>query len=391
MKLGLGISLALHAAGLILLSDLGADDGGARPPDDVVTLDVDILTEAEFVAITSPVPISHTIVRDPMDSLQQVEIDVTALAITPPEIRERIQQLPANTLEIPARPEIPAVVPPAMDRLPVVTELAPVPDETEEFTFGVETGVPDEARLTAALDLTLADTLQLPEAPRVDRTITPESRPELVRDDESREVTRADLAVDAEPVEASDVASAPEESTLKIVTEAERADEAATPAVSHSENLSALLGQGVPLQRPPEPIFEGHDIIEVITGDLIDQQIASLAAVPPPVTPSVQLTREEIGSIRRAIEDEWNIGPLSSEAQHVIVTVRIRFDEEGQVVRLDLIDSSGGGNEAVQKAYDVAKRAINKAFENGVGLPATKYEEWKVLEMTFDPETMRRL
>jgi len=395
MKLGLGISLVLHTAGFILLSDLDADEGVAQPPDEVVTLDVEILTEAEFVSTTSPVPISHAIIADPSDALQHVEINVAARAITPPEINERRQQLLTAALDAPDRPEIPIEVPPMMTELPTAIELAPPVDETEEFTFGVESGVVDETRFAARLNLKLAETLQLPEAPRVDRTITPESRPELARDDELRAATRPEQTARVGPAEESDAASAPEQSTLKIVTEAERADDATTPVETHSMRLAMLLSQGVPRTRPPATNSDADAITDAIVDDVIDRQIASSINEVPllqgSATGPLLLTRDEKARIKSAIQQEWNIGPLSSEVLYVTVTVRFQLDQAGRVISQEMISSSGGGNAAVQKAYDAAKRAINKAFENGVDLPAEKYESWKEIEMRFNPEDMRRL
>ena len=40
-------------------------------------------------------------------------------------------------------------------------------------------------------------------------------------------------------------------------------------------------------------------------------------------------------------------------------------------------------------AFQAARRAILRCQETGYSLPPDKYEQWKTIEMTFNPEQMR--
>jgi hypothetical protein len=51
--------------------------------------------------------------------------------------------------------------------------------------------------------------------------------------------------------------------------------------------------------------------------------------------------------------------------------------------------ASTGGEGAAQQAYETAKRAILRCGAEGFGLPVEKYEQWREIEMTFNPESMR--
>ncbi|MCY4260845.1 MAG: hypothetical protein OXC91_11345 [Rhodobacteraceae bacterium] len=394
MKIAFGISLLLHGTGLFLLSDFGADSQSSQPIEDIPALDVEILTEAEYVSLVSPVPISHALASTPVDDTGTVEIIVNAGVSTPPESDVDARQLLTTHLNIPDRPELPDSLVPQLE-VPAVIQLEQIPDDTEVFAFGVKSGIVEESRTVSTPDLKLGEALQLPEAPRVDLTVTPDSPPEIARDDVAREATRPDAEADAdavETVEDSRTATAPEASTPKILTEADEAGEATTPVAiqTYSQRLSMLLGEGVPLLRPDAPA-PNIDLTEAIVADTIEQQITQWAALPPLGVPSQRLTENEMGRLHSQVKDEWNIGALSSEAQRVIVTVRIKFDKEGRVIDVEMIDAKGGGDDAVKNAYDVAKRAVNKAFENGVDLPVEKYEQWRVTELVFNAEVMRRL
>ena len=44
---------------------------------------------------------------------------------------------------------------------------------------------------------------------------------------------------------------------------------------------------------------------------------------------------------------------------------------------------------AVQTAFQAARRAVLRCEKGGYDLPAEKYEQWKEIEMTFNPDQMR--
>ena len=51
--------------------------------------------------------------------------------------------------------------------------------------------------------------------------------------------------------------------------------------------------------------------------------------------------------------------------------------------------ADGGSPEARQKAFEVARRAVQRCLANGHPMPAEKFESWRQLEITFNPEEMR--
>ncbi len=102
------------------------------------------------------------------------------------------------------------------------------------------------------------------------------------------------------------------------------------------------------------------------------------------------LNAGEIGDVRSAIGNKWNLGNVSTDAMRTTVVVRVTFDPSGKPLNIELIESDGPTQDATNVAFAAAKRAVQRAFlEGGIPLPPDKYETWKVLELVFDPNGMR--
>ena len=54
-----------------------------------------------------------------------------------------------------------------------------------------------------------------------------------------------------------------------------------------------------------------------------------------------------------------------------------------------MIDFTGGSSDAARRAFAAARRAIIRCGRDGYDLPAEKYDRWRSIEMTFNPEKMR--
>jgi hypothetical protein len=54
-----------------------------------------------------------------------------------------------------------------------------------------------------------------------------------------------------------------------------------------------------------------------------------------------------------------------------------------------MIGFEGGSEASARLAYEAGRRAIIRCGQNGYPLPAEKYDQWKEVEITFDPEKMR--
>ncbi|TFL19149.1 hypothetical protein [Jannaschia formosa] len=87
----------------------------------------------------------------------------------------------------------------------------------------------------------------------------------------------------------------------------------------------------------------------------------------------------------------WNLGSLSAEALRTRVTIFMQMNRDGTPLTnsIRLIRSEGGSSAAASQAFEAGRRAIIRCGSDGFDLPEEKYEQWKEIEMTFDPEQMR--
>jgi hypothetical protein len=92
------------------------------------------------------------------------------------------------------------------------------------------------------------------------------------------------------------------------------------------------------------------------------------------------------------VQDCWVVD-VGSQAANVTVTLSMQMDRNGHVVAssLRLLSSSGGSGAAVETAFQAARRAVLRCdqMKGGYDLPIEKYDRWKEIEMTFNPEMMR--
>jgi hypothetical protein len=115
-------------------------------------------------------------------------------------------------------------------------------------------------------------------------------------------------------------------------------------------------------------------------------------ATETPSAPSgPPLTSGEKDALRVAVQQCWNVGSLSSVALETTVVVAVSLSQDGKPVTSSIrqIGSEGGTATSVKQAFETARRAIIRCGARGFQLPGDKYEQWKDIEMTFNPERMR--
>ena len=98
----------------------------------------------------------------------------------------------------------------------------------------------------------------------------------------------------------------------------------------------------------------------------------------------VALNSYQVDHLRQVIGPMWNIGSLSTEAMRVTVTMRVQLSKDQRVLSVEMVEFTGGTDEAAQKAFEAAKRAVIRGALRGLGLPPDSYESWKSFLITFD-------
>ena len=244
-----------------------------------------------------------------------------------------------------------------------------------------------------------------PDTAQVDLAAAPSAEPE------------AQAEAEAEVDLPEQVETAPPEATTEIVTDATETDDSATERAAMAPEISQrprtrperptpppateVAAAPAPAPTPePAPAPESAPAPETPPApspaeDAIAQALAealaeSVATSPQPGTSSA-LSASEADSLRLAIQQCWNVGVLSTDAQQVTVTVAFSMTpsarhEQGSI---RIVSASGGSETAVQQAFDAARRAIIRCEGDGYGLPPEKYDAWRDIEITFNPEGMR--
>ncbi len=298
----------------------------------------------------------------------------------PPELDPRVDEAPAMT-----RPEA-AQAPPA-DAAPEILE--PAPPTVEDPGEAPQLLPPSE---DVAVLLPEAVPRVRP-APRVAPEPVAPPEPDRRIEEIDREASMPDSS--AESVEPEREATAREEAATRIVTEAERLDGAAParslrprlrPAPGRSSEPKAEAAAPAAPAEPPAPLVDKRALRDALTAAL-----GRGGAEPDRPAAGPPLTAAEKDALRIAVRQCWNVGSLSTEALRTTVVVAVEMAEDGRPVSasIRMTGYSGGNEAAARQAFDAARRAILRCGSRGFDLPAEKYDHWREIEMTFNPEKMR--
>ncbi|HVG49947.1 MAG TPA: hypothetical protein VM899_17625, partial [Rubellimicrobium sp.] len=136
---------------------------------------------------------------------------------------------------------------------------------------------------------------------------------------------------------------------------------------------------------------------EVPADDVADDVAAALAAASASeaaageaaaADPGPPMTGSERDAFRVAVQNCWNIDP-GSQAGRVTVTVVFELGRDAKVAGdVRLLTHNAESAEAANSAFEAARRAILRCQSSGFPLPPEKYEQWRLVEMTFNPEQM---
>ncbi|MEP1765358.1 MAG: hypothetical protein ABJJ53_01700 [Sulfitobacter sp.] len=99
--------------------------------------------------------------------------------------------------------------------------------------------------------------------------------------------------------------------------------------------------------------------------------------------PAKTMTAKELARFRQEVSACWvpaTEGPA--------VTMGFSLDRKGQPIAASLrvIGQEGAQKDAVAQAFNSAKRAVLRCGREGYTLPVEKYDQWRDIELTFDPE-----
>lgn len=321
---------------------------------------------------------------DPPEQQTDVAVPVAPEVEEPPEAPQPTPEPepePDPVPEPPVLPEPDPVTPPQPDPEPVPEPL-PEPDPAPQpEPDPLPVPEPDPVVPTRDLAPVSAVRPNLRPAPRVAAQPVAPSEPDATTAPERQEAVVQDEASDTPQPEQEK--TAPEEAATEIVTEAEEAQEENAPSQSLRPKPRPATRQAATTPSPSRSDALMEALQQAQSGGSSEQ-------APTPSGPP--LSQGERDSLRLAVQDCWVVD-VGSQAANVTVTLSMQMDRNGHVVAssLRLLSFSGGSGAAVETAFQAARRAVLRCdqMKGGYDLPIEKYDRWKEIEMTFNPEMMR--
>ena len=304
----------------------------------------------------------------------------------PPDIETEAVDVPqSDTTPEQETPE--AVTAPIVDDAPDVAYLAPLP-EAEVSDEAPVLPTPEPEISVGGLEISDRP------VPRPSERVAPEpvalpnadARPDPVEQEAIQQAETGGAVADPQE------ATAPEEATTEIVTEAEQpssAPETSLRPPARRPTRPAVQAVEAETSVVPTSQAEAEDTSSAVNDALAE---ALGQTIETPSTPSgPPLTSGEKDTLRVAVQQCWNVGSLSSVALETTVVVAVSLSQDGKPIISSIrqIGSEGGTSASVKQAFETARRAIIRCGASGFQLPSDKYEQWKDIEMTFNPERMR--
>ncbi len=117
------------------------------------------------------------------------------------------------------------------------------------------------------------------------------------------------------------------------------------------------------------------------------QQQAKASAQPvAPLGP--QLTTSEIDLVKQQIQRCWSPSAAAKEAHDLIVDITAEVSPDGRVLTAQITSTGRMGDPFYRAAAQSALRAVLNPQCGPLKLPPEKYEQWKTLNLTFDPRNL---
>lgn len=388
---GTVISAAGHL-GVILWVLVGDWLFAASVPPEPIVMSVSTLTSAEF------------------DALQAASTPTPSEDPAPVRPQARPEELVEPPPEEPPPEEPPVEAPPPVEVQP--EEVTPDP---------VVTPPPSDAVQAEEEQAIQSESTEIQPAPEAEAIIAPDP---VQPESEAQTSDTPEPAVSDQPTEAPVVEEQPTEATVAEDTGDVTQTEANQDQTAETGMTTSIRPKSRP-ERPaaaPEPEVATEEtqpaelatltvqpVDDTDTADAIDALLGE--ASEEPVTEEVAadtasdtasdtggqdlpqgppLTGGEMGNISSAIARKWNLGASSTDAMSSLVVIRVSFSADGKPVDFELIELSGPNQTGIDKLYETARRAVNRAqADGGLPLPPEKYDTWRVLDLVFDANGMR--
>jgi hypothetical protein len=359
--------------------------GGAfssRPdPQEFQVSDVSVVSEAAFAALISDAPDATLKVNTP---------STPNTAETPPDApnpEDAPRLTPLSPHDAPAKaddsPDLTSVLDaPRTEAQINAPELAALPETNEVGATLITPDAPIANRDSGGLRQPDKLVMIAPEAPSPRVDVTPAPKPPTDAE-KAREAEKATTRDDSATAQAEDkVEKAPDQASTEIITEAK--EQAKTGAPLRSSRPKGRPARLADKTRGPSEIEKALAKAQAEAAATSTSTRTNAVTGPP-------LTKSEREGLRLAVQECWNVNS-ASEASRITVVIGLSMEKDGKplISSIRRISASDGSESAQRSAFDAARRAIIRCSKGGYDLPVEKYDHWRDIEITFNPEKMRR-
>jgi hypothetical protein len=385
MNTGLIISGAGHA-GLILWVLVGGFFHPSRDVPEVAVTSVSLLSAKQYEELAAAA------VGKP-DVPAVVEQPEPAEPVLDPAVSPRPEAKPQTEPAPEVQPE------PLQDSNPDVSEIEPLP--VPEEVVAPEPLAP-VADVEQPLLVPETEEAKPQDAPRVAPVPAEAPAPDAEVAEMPTPAVSPDAAPDAQVVEEDKPEAAPEAATTQIITEAvETTDKpslAPTSSARPRTKPPARTAEAPEAETPAaaaeaeaSPTPEEDSIADAVAAAVSEAEAEPAGNDGTVENAGPPMTDGEKDALRVAVQACWNVGSLSSDALLTTVTVAVTVAQDGipDVASIEMISFEGGTEASGRQAYEAARRAIIRCGATGFQLPPDKYEQWRNIEMEFNPERMR--
>jgi hypothetical protein len=385
-RIGMIVSGGAHI-GAILWLLLGGIFFSHDMPPPVATAEVSLMSQAEFDALQAAAPRAAT-EAPPQPSLPEPP----ASEPEPPAPEPENQSKPAPKPEPEpqpqpdASPDVTELTPPQTD----VQDTPPTPPTPPSEQSATSEVVTPEAQPKPA-DIVAPDPTDAPDQPSdlapetvVDTTpdATSETPPEPVTEAAPPKPTGDVLKTEENK---DRVASAAPQASVRPKSKPAKPQPAEAEPAEEQPAATEKVAAPAPADTPADAVNDA--LAEALAGEQSDAPAPGTGTAPsgPPMTGG------EKDALVIAVKQCWNVGSLSTDALNTVVTIGVSMDPSGNPVSgsIRMVGYEGGSEASASRAYEAGRRAILRCARNGYPLPAEKYEQWKEVEITFDPDKMR--
>jgi colicin import membrane protein len=224
-----------------------------------------------------------------------------------------------------------------------------------------------------------------------DKKVVEDPKPKIVEKPEIKEAKAEPPPMpEPRPKPPQPAAAKPEPKTVDQIAEALKRDQAKRREDARKEQKKAEKQE----EKKEQPRFDPSKVAALLdkrapqrqasAGDVLN----STASVGLPSASAAILSQSEMDALRARLAELWNPPAGAKNPEEVVVLIRVQFNPDGRLSAPPQVLTSGT-SVLFQAARESAVRALFRGQPFNM-LRREHYEQWKDIEINFDPRELMR-